>query len=99
MPLAEVNRLATDGRYPEQYIGFLRYLYGSRLEQLAPAEQLSGPPEFFERIADLRIAALQAERKERLPLANQSNWRRGSASPRAELDLEQTRLKKSVRRD
>jgi len=98
--LAEVNRLATDGRYPEQYIGFLRYLYGSRLEQLAPAEQLSGPPEFFERIADLRIAALQAERKELIHLW-QTNRIGDEVLHRleAELDLEQTRLKKSVRRD
>ena len=98
--LAEVNRQATSGSYPERYISFLRYLYGIRLEQLAPADQLTATPEFFERIADLRIAALQAERQELIRL-----WRDNRIGDEvlhrleAELDLEQTRLKKSVGRD
>jgi len=98
--LAEVNRRATDGSYPEQYIAFLRYLYGTRLEQLQPADQLTGPPELLGHIADLRIAALQAERHELITL-----WRTNRIGDEvmhrleAELDLEQTRLKKSVRRD
>jgi len=98
--LAEVNRLATDGRYPEEYVGFLRYLYGSRLEQLAPTAHFNGPPEFFQRLVDIRVAALQAERQELIQL-----WHANRVGDEvlhrleAELDLEQTRLRKSVRRN
>ena len=98
--LAEVNRQATEGTHPEQYIAFLRYLYGARLEQLEPADQLTGPPEFLVRMADLRIAALQAERYELIRLW-QDNRIGDEVMHRleAELDLEQTRLRKSVARD
>jgi len=98
--LAEVNRQATQGAYPEQYIAFLRYLYGTRLEQLAPAERLTGPPESLVRMADLRIAALQAERYELIRLW-QDNRVGDEVMHRleAELDLEQTRLRKAAARE
>jgi CPA1 family monovalent cation:H+ antiporter len=97
--LAEVNRQAIQGTYPEQYISFLRYLYGTRLEQLEPAEGLTGPPDFLVHMADLRIAALQAERHELIRLWHDN--RIGDEVMHrleSELDLEQTRLRKSAAR-
>lgn len=98
--LAEVSRLATGGNYPEQYISFLRYLYETRLEQFKPADQLTAPPEVLQRIAALRSSALNAERRELIRL-----WRTNRVGDEvlhqleAELDLEQTRLEKSLERD
>jgi CPA1 family monovalent cation:H+ antiporter len=95
--LAEVNRQATQGIYPEQYISLLRYLYGTRLEQLEPVDQLTGPPDLLVRMADLRIAALQAERYELIRL-----WEDNRIGDEvmhrleSELDLEQTRLRWSA---
>jgi CPA1 family monovalent cation:H+ antiporter len=93
--LAAVNRQAVEGKYPEQYIAFLRYLYDTRLTQLEPMDRLTAQPELLERITALRIAALKAERSELIRL-----WRSNRVGDevlhrlQSELDLEQTRIER-----
>lgn len=93
--LAEVNRLATEAAYPEQYVAFLRYIYGTRLSALKPLAEGDNVPDSLSEITGLRMAALAAERAQLVRL-----WRSNQVGDdvlhrlEAELDLEQTRLQK-----
>ncbi len=97
--LAEVNRQAAGGGYPEEYVAFLRNLYSTRLNLYTPLERLGAEPERLERITALRVAAVQAERRQLLEL-----WRSNRIGDgllrrlQAELDLEQARLAKTAER-
>jgi CPA1 family monovalent cation:H+ antiporter len=96
--LSEIDRQGAAQSYPEQYVAFLRYLYETRLDHLKPAEQLAATPEFFVRISALRLAALDAERRELIQL-----WRTNRIGDEVlhrlevELDLEATRIALTVK--
>jgi CPA1 family monovalent cation:H+ antiporter len=93
--LAQINRLAAESIYSEQYVAFLRYIYGTRLDALQPMAKGQGAPDSLFGMTTLRVAALAAERTQLIRL-----WRDNRVGDdvmhrlEAELDLEQTRMQK-----